>query len=117
MASFIAFPLRFQSAFLRRTEEVEAIVQLFRVMAGTPHGSWAGCSRFGWRDFFERARVRPELISKAVEEANGALQELGITHYRVASITKAGDSQRDIDSYEVSIVSTEPGAEAIRLRL
>ncbi len=117
MASFIAFPLRFRNAFLRRTEEVEAIVQLFRVMAVTPHGSWAGCPSFGWRDFFERARVRPELIARAVEEGNGALQELGITHYRVAAITKTGDSQRDIDSYEVAIVSTEAGAEAIRLKL
>ena len=117
MASFTAFPLRFRDAFLRRTEEVEAIVQLFRVMAVPPHGSWAGCAHFGWRDFFERARVRPELISKAVEEANSALRDLGITHYRVAAITKAGDSQRDIDSYEVSIISTEAGAEAIRLQL
>jgi hypothetical protein len=52
-----------------------------------------------------------------VEEANSALRDLGITHYRVAAITKAGDSQRDIDSYEVSIISTEAGAEAIRLQL
>lgn len=117
MASFIAFPLRFREAFLGRTNEVEAVLLLIRIMASTPHGSWAGCPHFGWRDFFEHARTRPELPQAAMEEANLALKDLGVTNYRVAAITRESSANRDVDSYVVSIASTGSDAETLTLRI
>jgi len=98
---------------LRRTDEVQAILDLIRVMATTAHGSWKGCPHFGLRDFFEQARVRPDLPQLAIQEVNLALKDLGISNIQVQKIVKEAQSNRDIDSYAVTLVSTS-GAEADR---
>jgi hypothetical protein len=106
--SFIFFPLRFREGFLRRTSEVEAIVNLLRLMATTPGGSWAGSGNFGVRDIFEQARSQADAHKIARERMNRALIDLGITGYRVDSIEKEKEavSNRDVDNYVVTIVST-----------
>ena len=104
--SFISFPLRFQNGFLRRTSEAEAILALLRLMATTPGGSWPGSKSFGVRDLFEEARTHPDAPKTAMERMNSVLVDLGITGYRVESIVKEASSNRDIDSYAVTIVST-----------
>jgi hypothetical protein len=104
--SFISFPLRFQNAFLQRTGEVESVVALIRLMAATPLGSWAGCSEFGVRDIFEGARTQPDAARIAAEHMNRALEDLEIKSYRVGAITKEPATERDVDSYVVTIVST-----------
>ena len=103
---FIAFPLRLDNAFLKRCEEPEAILALVRVMATTPHGTWAGSPHFGLRDWFEQARTRPELPQLAVQEINRALDDLGITHYKVQSIAAESPTHRDVDSYVVTLADT-----------
>jgi hypothetical protein len=90
---------------LRRSDEVQAVLALIRVMANTPHGSWEGCPHFGLRDFFENAKIRPDL-PHAIQEMNLALSDLGIVGLRVESITKGPHENRDVDSYSVNIVST-----------
>ena len=115
--SFIAFPLRLKRAFLERCEEREAILSLIRMMAQTPHGSWAGSRHFGVRDFFEQARRQPDLPDRAVDEINQALLDLEITHYRVESIAREGPSAAEVDSYVVTLASTEPGGETFVLRV
>src|SRR5262249_6771466 len=104
--SFIAFPLRFQNAFLQRTGEVESVVALVRLMASTPSGSWGGCSDFGVRDIFEGARIQPEAPRIAAEKMNRALEDLEIKSYRIAGIVKEPATERDVDVYTVMIVST-----------
>jgi len=104
--SFISFPLRFRQGFLRRTSEAEAIVNLLRLMATTPGGSWAGSANFGVRDIFEQVRVQADAHKIAMERMNRALIDLGITGYRVDSIEKEAASNRDVDQYVVTIVST-----------
>src|SRR5262245_1472978 len=104
--SFISFPLRFHNGFLRRTSEAEAIVGLLRLMATTPGDSWPGSKNFGVRDIFERARTQADAPKMAMERMNRVLVDLGITGYRVESIVKEASSNRDIDSYAVTIVST-----------
>jgi len=84
---------------------VQATLALIRVMAQTPHGSWQGCPHFGLRDFFEQARARPELPQLALEEANLALQDLGIAELRIQSIAKEPQSERDVDAYSVTLAS------------
>jgi len=74
-------------------------------MANTPHGAWAGCPNFGLRDCFEQARVRPELPQLAIQEANLALNDLGITNYRVESIAKEPQANRDVDEYVITLAS------------
>lgn len=104
--SFISFPLRFQNAFLLRTGEVESVVALIQLMAATPSGSWGGCLSFGVRDIFEGARAHPDAVKAATEQINSALEDLEIKSYRVAGIAKEPATERDVDSYVVTIVST-----------
>jgi hypothetical protein len=99
--------LRLRNAFLARTSEVEAVLAVIRIMASTPNGSWAGCAHFGIRDFFEQARTHPELPQRAIDEANLALQDLGITQYRIESIVKERQADRDVDSYAVTLASAD----------
>lgn len=56
-------------------------------MAGTPHGSWAGCRHFGVRDLFEQTAQHPEKLRLAVAEINRALDDLGVTSFQVEAIT------------------------------
>ena len=91
---------------MRRSDEVQAVLSLIRVMASTPHGSWEGCPHFGFRDFFEQARTRPDLPQLALQEMNLALKDLGITNLQVSSIAKEPQANRDVDSYVVSLAST-----------
>jgi hypothetical protein len=104
--SFIAFPLRLENDFLRRTGEVEAVLTLIRLMAATPGGSWSGSRNFGVRDLFEGARTNPNAARQAAERMNRALNDLYITGYRVESIMKEAPSVQDVDTYVVTLVST-----------
>jgi hypothetical protein len=94
---------------------VQAILDLIRVMATTPYGSWKGCPHFGLRDFFEQARMRPDLPQLALQEINLALKDLGIVNFEVQKIDKEAQTNRDVDSYAVTIASrTKTGAGADR---
>ena len=89
---------------------MQAVLSLVRVMAQTPHGSWRGCPHFGFRDFFEQARTRPDAPQLAAQEANLALQDLGVLHFRIESIVKEVQGNPDVDSYVVTLANTaEPG--------
>ncbi|MGH9450180.1 MAG: hypothetical protein ACRD11_06505 [Terriglobia bacterium] len=114
---FTAFPLRLERGFLKRCEEPEAILTLIRAMARTPHSSWSGSSHFGLRDLFEEARRRPGVAQFAVQELNLALQDLEITRFRVESITKESQADRDVDSYVVQLVSTVEGGASFAIGL
>src|SRR6201996_1165938 len=115
--SFIAFPLRFQNAFLQRTGEVESVLALIRLMATTPLGSWAGCPAFGVRDIFENARTQPDTARIATEQMNRALTDLDIKSYKVGAITKEPATERDVDSYVVTIVSTTDESKSYSIAL
>jgi hypothetical protein len=115
--SLIAFPLRFHSGFLRRTGEAESIAALLRLMAGTPGGSWRGSPNFGVRDMFERSRTQPDVPKIVTERINRALIDLGITSYRVENIVKELSSNRDVDSYAVTIASTVDGSKTYSMML
>jgi hypothetical protein len=95
-----------RDAFLRRCDEPEAVVAVLRLMASTPHGSWSGSRHFGIREFFEEARFRPELPQLAIQEANLALEDIGITSFRITAIAKEAPINPDVDSYVVSLAST-----------
>lgn len=115
--SSIAFPLRLENSFLRRCGPEEAVVSLIRVMATTPHGSWAGGRHFGIRDLCTQARTRSEVPQEVVQELNRALEELGITSYCVQSIAKEPQSSRDVDSYVIEIVSVSDGSRVETVRV
>lgn len=104
---FIAFPLRLDNGFLRRTDEAEAVLRFIEMMARTPGGSWAGCPSFGVRHFFENMRMRPEGLRQAEKAINDTLADLGITHYRLKSIQKEPGPNPDVDVYSVTLISTE----------
>jgi hypothetical protein len=104
--SFIAFPLRLENSFLKRTGEPEAVLQLVEMMARTPQGSWPGCRAFGIRDLLEQVRMKPENVRRAVQSINEALTDLGITHYRLEGIQREPQTDRDVDVYSFTIAET-----------
>ena len=107
--AFIAAPIRLQGGLLKRCDEFEAIRALVQAMARTPSGSWKVSPHFGLRDFLEDARRRPRPIQTFVAELNLALQDLGITRYRVEAATREPSGQRDVDSYVLTLVPVEGG--------
>jgi hypothetical protein len=79
-------------------------------MATTPHGAWQGCPHFGFRNFLEQARGRPDSSQMVLQEVNLALKDLGVLNFWVESITREAQQNRDVDSYVFSLASTaEPG--------
>jgi len=107
--SFIAAPIRLQGGLLKRCDEFEAIRSLVQAMARTPSGSWKVSPHFGVRDFLEDARRRPRPMQTFVAELNLALQDLGITRYRVEAAIREQSGQRDVDSYVLTLVPVEGG--------
>ena len=79
-------------------------------MARTPAGSWAGCSTFGVRSFFERARLQPDAVGQATRAINAALLDLGITRFRLESLVKEPGDNPDVDNYVLTLVdASDPG--------
>ncbi|MBY0508021.1 MAG: hypothetical protein K2X03_29180 [Bryobacteraceae bacterium] len=104
--NFLAFPLRLEGAFLERTGEPEAVLQLIGLMARTPSGSWPGCRTFGVRDLFEGMRLRPERLASVTETINATLTDLGITNFRLSAITREAAEHADVDVYTLTLVDT-----------
>lgn len=82
-ASFLEFPLRIENGFVKRTGEVAAVLNLIQVMAATPRGTWAGCPEFGIRELLEESTIWRDSLSGIADRMNAALEDLGITLYRV----------------------------------
>jgi hypothetical protein len=76
------------------------------LMARTPAGSYPGCRSFGIRDYFEGMRLKPDGLTQAAKAINTALQDLGITNFRLEAIVKEPSSNPDIDSYSLTIIDT-----------
>lgn len=101
-----------KGAYLKRCDEPDAIVALIGIMARTPRGSWAGCARFGLRDAFEDARNRPELPRETIAELNDTLTELGVTNYRVDTITREPGTASGHYSFVINLArGAEPPVE------
>jgi hypothetical protein len=103
----LIFPLRFRAGFLRRGSEQEALIALFRVMAQTPKGSWAGSPSFGLRDLLEQHRRRPESTETIVKEMNGALDDLGLTYVRAERVVCESRPGDEISRWSVTLVSSD----------
>ena len=74
-------------------------------MANTPYGSWAGCKHFGLRELLEQGLRRPEKIRLAVEEANRALDDLGIVNFLVDSISSESPAGAEINRWVVTLAA------------
>ena len=106
----IAFPLRLEeNGLLRREEAPGSLLSLLQVMARTPAGSWAACPSFGLRDLFEDGRQRIDVGRLAAERVNQVFEELGIEGYRVSEVVREVSTNRDVDTYSITIV--RPGYE------
>jgi hypothetical protein len=104
---FLSFPLRLrESGTLQRSEESSALLSFLQVMAVTPGGSWAACPNFGLRDLLESSRQRADSPRLAMERANRAFEDLGITGYRVQEIVRENSQRADFDVYSVTLIAT-----------
>lgn len=90
----ITFPLRLRQGLLQKADEQEAYLMLLEIMARTPRGSWAGHALFGFQEFFPEVtkeglapEARSRITDRAVQEINIVLADLGLTRYRVDSLT------------------------------
>ncbi len=86
-------------------------------MARTPASSWAGCSSFGVRNYFERMRLVPDGLNQATRAINAALQDLEINRYRVQSITREPSGNPDVDSYVLTLVDTSDASRTFAQRI
>lgn len=103
---FLSFPLRLrEGGTLQRTEEPAAILSFLYAMALTPGGSWTACPDFGIRDLLEAGRQRADSPRLAMERANRAFEDLGITGYRVQEIVKENTQRADFDVYSVTLIA------------
>ncbi len=102
----LAFPLKLERSFLARCDQRESVVQLLRLMAQTPHGSWKGCPSFGLRNLFEDARSTVEAPRKALEAINRALEDLGVEGWRVSAIESDNGPHAETRGYSVIVEST-----------
>ena len=107
MRQLLAFPLRLrESGALHRTDEPSALLSFLQAMALTPGGSWAACPSFGFRDLLESGRQRADSPRMAMERANRAFDELGITGYRVEELVRENAQRADFDVYSVTLIAT-----------
>lgn len=114
---FLSFPLRLrEGGTLYRTGEASAVLSFLHAMALTPGGSWTACSDFGFRDLLESGRQRADSPRLAMERANRAFDELGITGYRVQEIVRETTQRADYDVYSVTLVATD-GSEQYSTRI
>ncbi len=81
-------------------------MSLLRIMANTPHQSWAGSRHFGLRELLEQSRAKPERVQFALEEMNRALESLGVTNYRVEKIASESLPGEEASRWVVTLVST-----------
>jgi hypothetical protein len=82
------------------------VLALVRVMANTPHGSWAGCCHFGLRELLEQSVTRPEKVQVALDEMNRALNDLGISTFRAETITRDSLAADEVGQWTVKLIST-----------
>jgi hypothetical protein len=100
----LAFPIRLQeNGLLRRQDEMASILGLLQVMARTPAVTWAGAPRFGLRDLFEVQRNRADIARIAMQRVNEGFADLGITNYLVTEVVRELSSQREVDTYSITI--------------
>lgn len=93
------------------------MLQLLRVMASTPNGSWPGSPHFGLRDLLEQARTRPELLTFALDQANAALRDLGIFEYSVERLVRSSTLPPDVDHFELILTRRDTNRQPITLDL
>jgi hypothetical protein len=105
--ALIAFPLQLEVGLLRRCDEAESLSALMEIMVWTPHGSWPSCKHLGLRDFFEQdARIPVRALpEQRVQELNHALEELGVVCYRLRSLIREPEADRDVGSYVLTFES------------
>lgn len=91
----LSLPLRVMpdGQLARAEDPVESLVQLFRVMAATPAGSWPHARWFGLQEVF--AKANPLLLDQQpiADALNKALAGLEVRWARVHSVTTARDDR------------------------
>jgi len=120
--SYIAFPLRLEGSArqpepdglvrhggLLRCQRVEAIDQLLEIMANTPAGSWAGDNCFGFPFFMGLSLSKQTFSQAALRTLNAALEELGITDFRLDSVVREPAQKFGEIRYSIGLCSTLDG--------
>lgn len=110
----LAFPLKLDGAFLSRTDKTDAVLQLLRLMAQTPHGSWKGSKHFGLRNLIQDSGGRSGGPRAAVIEINRSLEDLGIDDWKVVSIDKESAPGAETASYSLTVQRTDDDGTPMR---
>ena len=113
----LSFPLRLDGSFLSRCDKSESVVQLLRLMAQTPHGSWKGSKNFGLRNLMQESARRGSATRQATEAINNALKDLGIDDWKVVSIERDSSLAEETAQYSVSVQRVGDDGAPMELRL
>lgn len=86
----LSLPLRVEpDGRFARADAVDSLVQLFKVMAATPAGSWGHAPWFGLQEVFAAANPLLQDQQPLADALNAALRGLEVRWARVHSVTTA----------------------------
>jgi hypothetical protein len=103
MLHYISYPVRLENGALERTDEVTALLQVCRIAARTPPGSWKGNGLFGFRELLGPFTQSPELLRSLTQSVNESLRDLGIVSFAIKKFT-AGASDVNFRTLEMEVV-------------
>ena len=114
---FIAFPVRIggNGWFVRSDSPEESIVQLLRIIVGTPQGGWRGSAAFGMRDILAGLGYGHGAWLAAIAKLNHMLEDLGIDWVRVEAIERERATTPYSSAYVFTLSFAGGGSEAHRI--
>ena len=113
----LALPLRVdERGWLVRANRRQVLVDLLRVMAQTPEGTWQPDPEFGLRTCFETP-WRAGLPQRAIDALNRSLERMGMSDIRIAAIEKIPGASGSEASYAVTLVTPGRGPEVLKLEV
>ncbi|MBB4637820.1 hypothetical protein [Longimicrobium terrae] len=101
----LLLPLRVEpDGQLARGDAVDSLVQLFKVMAATPAGSWGHARWFGLQEVFAAANPLLHDQQALADALNAALRGLEVRWARVHSVTTAPDRAQGERHFRITLM-------------
>ncbi len=101
----LSLPLRVEpDGQLARADAVDSLVQLFKVMAATPAGSWGHARWFGLQEVFAAANPLLHDQQPLADALNAALRGLEVRWARVHSVTTAPERVQGERHFRIALL-------------
>jgi hypothetical protein len=110
----VSLPLRIsRDGQLERGDATEQVIRLIQAMVATTAGAWPHAPWFGLHELFTEANLALAEQQTLLEAVNAALEKLGVTWARVASMKTARDAGYGVRQFAITlVVDGEPTVQA-----